>query len=92
MSNKTLFFLLFTKQQILDSTKLKGFADDNFKFDKNDGKFSKWSFENTVGKREIACNKPFHLSHSAFCPFRRLSANFIEFKIVVCKLFQFGRV
>ena len=25
----------FTRQQILDSSKLKKFADDNFKFDKN---------------------------------------------------------
>ena len=26
----------FPKQQILDSSKLKEFADDNFKFDEND--------------------------------------------------------
>ena len=31
----------FLKQQILDSSKLKKFADDNFKFDENDRKFSK---------------------------------------------------
>ena len=37
----------------LDSSKLKDFADDNFKLDKNGGKSSK-TVENTVGKEEIA--------------------------------------
>ena len=46
-------FKSFPKQQILDSSKLKEFADDNFKFDENGGKISKW-VENTVGKGEIA--------------------------------------
>ena len=40
--------------KILDSSKLKQFADDNFKFDENTRKFSK-QVENTVGKGEIAC-------------------------------------
>ena len=31
----------FPKQQILDSSNLKKFADDNFDFDENGGKFSK---------------------------------------------------
>ena len=31
---------------------MKEFADDNFKFDENGRKFSKW-VENTVGKGEI---------------------------------------
>ena len=39
--------------QILDSSKLKEFVDDNFKFDENGRKLSKW-VENTVGKGEIA--------------------------------------
>ena len=39
----------FPKQQILNSSKLKEFADDNFKFDENGRKLSKW-IENTVGK------------------------------------------
>ena len=30
-----IIFYLFTRQQILDSSKLKEFADNNFKFDKN---------------------------------------------------------
>ena len=42
-----------TRQQILDSSKLKEFADDNFIFDENRRKLSKW-VENTVGKGEIA--------------------------------------
>ena len=37
----------------LDSSKLKEFADDNFKFHENGTKFSK-PVENTVGKEEIA--------------------------------------
>ena len=41
--------LTFPKQQILDSSKLKEFADDNFKFDKYGKKFSK-RVENTGGK------------------------------------------
>ena len=43
----------FPKRQILDSSKLKEFADDNFKFDKNGRKLPKW-VENTAGKEEIA--------------------------------------
>ena len=42
------------------TSKLKEFADDNFKFDYNGGKFSKW-LENTVGKGEIARYKQFLL-------------------------------
>ena len=45
---------------------LKEFSDNNFKFDENDGKFSK-RVENTVGKGEIAytmSNSSF--SHSVF--------------------------
>ena len=38
---------------ILDWSKLKQSADDNFKFDENSRKFSK-QVENTVGKGEIA--------------------------------------
>ena len=43
----------FSKRQILDSSKLKEFADDNLKFDENGVMFSK-RVENTVGKGEIA--------------------------------------
>ena len=41
------------KGQILDSSILKVFADDNFRFDKNGKKFFK-KVENTEGKGEIA--------------------------------------
>ena len=39
----------FPKRQFFDSSKLKKFADDNFKLDENVSKLSKW-VENTVGK------------------------------------------
>ena len=51
---------LITRQQILDSSKLKEFADDNFKFDKNGRKLSK-QVENTVENGEIARYEQFLL-------------------------------
>ena len=48
-----LFDSPITRQQILDSSRQKELADDNFKFDENDSKLSKW-VENIVGKGEIA--------------------------------------
>ena len=50
---------------VLDSSKLKEFADDNFKFDESGRKLTK-SIENTEGKGEIACYKQFLLFPSAF--------------------------
>ena len=65
----SLFFIFlsspFPKRQILDSSKLKEFADDNSKFDENGRKFSKW-FENTVGKGEIARYEQFLLFPQCF--------------------------
>ena len=55
----------FPNDKILDSSKLKEFADNNFKFDKNRRKFSKM-VENTVGKREIARYEPFILFQQCF--------------------------
>ena len=49
-----------THYQILDSSKLEEFADDNFKFDKNGSLLSK-RVENIVGKGEIAHYKQFLL-------------------------------
>ena len=43
----------FPNDKTLDSSKVKEFADDNFKSDKIDRKLLKW-VENTVGKGEIA--------------------------------------
>ena len=44
---------ILSKEQILDSSKLKQFTDGNFKFHGNGVKFSEM-VENTVGKEEIA--------------------------------------
>ena len=47
----------------------------------------------TVGKVEIARHKQFLLFLHCFLPVKEeLSAIFFKFEIVVCKLFQFGRV
>ena len=50
------------------------------------------SLENTVGKGEIASNEQFIHFPQCFLPFWELSAIFIWFKIVVCKIFQIGIV
>ena len=67
---KFLHFKLFFKRQILDSRKMKEFADDNFKFDENGRKFFK-RVKTTVGKREIACFEQFLLFPQCYqkCPF-----------------------
>ena len=57
--------LPITRRQILDSSKLKEFADDNFKFDENGRKLSK-RVENTVGKGEIARYEQFLLFPQCF--------------------------
>ena len=43
-------------------------------------------------KEKLLVTSNFSFSHSVFYPFRELSAIFIKFKIVVCKLFQYGMV
>ena len=57
--------LPFPKRQILDSSKLKEFADDNFKFVENSGKSSK-RIEITLGKGEMARDEPFLLFPKCF--------------------------
>ena len=57
--------LPITRRQILDSSKLKEFADDNFKFDEIGRKLSK-QVENTVGKGEIARYEQFLLFPQCF--------------------------
>ena len=57
--------LPITRRQILDSSKLKEFADDNFKFDANSRKLSKW-VENNVGKGEICRKEQFLLFSQCF--------------------------
>ena len=49
----------------LHSSKLKEFADDNFKFDKNGTNVSIW-VKITVGKGEIACYEEFLLFQQCF--------------------------
>ena len=51
---------VFPKRQILDSSKLKEFADDNSKLDENGRKFFK-RVENTVGEGKSACYEQFLL-------------------------------
>ena len=55
----------FPYDKILDWSKMKEFADDNFEPDENRGKFSK-RVENTVGKGEIARNEQFLLFPQCF--------------------------
>ena len=43
-------------------------------------------------KEKLLVMSNFSFSHSVFYPFEELYSIFIKFKIVVCKLFQFGRV
>ena len=58
-------FNSLTKRQILDSSKLKESADDNFKFDESGRMFSK-RVDNTVGKGEIAHYEQFLLFPHCF--------------------------
>ena len=57
----------FPKWQILDASKLKKekFADDNFKFDENSGKFSK-RVENTAEIGEYLLARNIYFSRSVF--------------------------
>ena len=51
------------------------------------------SFKNIVGNGEIAnVTSNFSFSHTVFYWFGELSAIFIQFEIVVCKLFEIGWV
>ena len=59
------FFFFFPKQQILDSSKLKEFAEDKFIVDENVRNFLKW-IENTAGKGEIAYYEEFLLFPTVF--------------------------
>ena len=50
---------------ILDSSKLKEFADNNFEFNGNDTDFS-IQVKNTVGKEKLLVMSNFSSSHSVF--------------------------
>ena len=43
-------------------------------------------------KEKLLVTSNFSFSHSVFYPFRENSGIFVKFKIVVCRLFQFGPV
>ena len=60
IKSSTHTILSFPKRQISDYSNLKVFADNNFKFDEINRKFSK-KIENNVGKGEIARYKQFLL-------------------------------
>ena len=62
---KIVYPLTHHQTTISDSSKLKEFADDNFKFDGNGRKLSK-RVENTVGKGEIARHEQFLLFPQCF--------------------------
>ena len=64
--------LSLPERQVLDSSKPKEFADDNFKFVENGRKLPK-QVENTVGKGEIARYKQFLLFPQCFL--KTLTAN-----------------
>ena len=59
------FSLTLSQATNINPSKLKEFADDNFKFDENRGKFSK-RVESTVGKGEIARYEQFLLFPQCF--------------------------
>ena len=61
----TFSFNPLPEDNFLDSSKLREFADDNFKFDEYGRKLSKRE-ENTVGKGKIARTSNFSFSHSVF--------------------------
>ena len=58
-------FIPFSNDKILDSSKVKEFADNNFRFYESRRKFFKLE-ENTVGKGEIARNEQFLLYPHSF--------------------------
>ena len=61
----SMLFNPFPNDKILDLSKLKEFADDNFQFDENDVKFSK-KIINIVGKGGIAHYEQFLLFPQCF--------------------------
>ena len=50
------------------------------------------SLKTLLERRNFFLTSNFSFSHSVFNSFETLSAVFIQFESVVCKLFQFGRV
>ena len=91
-----IFLYTFPKPQVLDSSKLKGFADDNLTIDENDRKDLQIN-ENTVGKGEIARYEQFSFPHSVFqrlvlqtCENQGLFGKGLIIHIVVLDFFKMG--
>ena len=59
------FIIPLSQTTNLDSSKLREFAEDNFKFDENGREFLR-RVEKAVGKGEIACHKQFLLFLQCF--------------------------
>ena len=80
-------YLTYYQTTILDSSKLKEFADDSFRFDENGRKLSKQK-ENTVRKGEIARYEQFLLFKrlvSQGCQKVSLCGNGLKkYKIICC--------
>ena len=56
----------FPKQQILDSSKLKEFADDNFQLDENSRKYSKLEEKTLWEKEKLLVTSNFSFSNKVF--------------------------
>ena len=97
--SRTYSRLTIPKRQILDSSELKEFADDNFRFNESGGMFSK-RVENTAGKEKLLVTSNFSFSNCVFKRFvlhtrknqglfgKGLCLNFIVC-CIGCTLFQF---
>ena len=65
VKSKILWFGSHFPKQILDSSKMKEFEDDNFTFDENSRKLSK-RVESTAGKGQMCHNDQFLLFPQCF--------------------------
>ena len=54
--------------------------------------FWKQAFWKHWENEKLLVTSNFFFNHGIFYPFKELSAIFIKFRIVVCRLFQFGPV
>ena len=64
--SRNLLFYPFSKRQILDSSKVKELADDNFKFDKNGRKVLQMGRKYCGEKEKLLVTSNFSFSYSVF--------------------------